>query len=103
MNTNRRPWGDARVRQAVHLAYDRTFVIQGVLAGNAAPSGFFWGPWAEPQLEQMPGYRSPKDPDRVEAKRLLTEAGFPNGFDTKVLTRADDPGSRMEAEMVQAQ
>ena len=32
----------------------------------------------------MPGYRHPKDQDIAEAKKLLAEAGYPDGFKTSL-------------------
>lgn len=37
----------------------------------------------------MPGYRQPKDADIAEAKKLLAEAGYPQGFKTTGITRTD--------------
>ena len=70
------PWHDKRVRLAANLAIDRAGINQAAylglskLAFSLVPQGmdFFWTP---------PPY--PHDAGR--AKALLTEAGFPNGFD----------------------
>jgi peptide/nickel transport system substrate-binding protein len=70
------PWHDKRVRLAANLAVDRPAVNQAItlgrskLTGSIVPSSldFAWQP---------PLY--PYDPAR--ARQLLTEAGYPNGFD----------------------
>ena len=70
------PWHDKRVRQAANIAIDRAGINAAAylglskLAFSFVPQGmdYFWTP---------PPY--PYDPRR--AKALLTEAGFPNGFD----------------------
>jgi peptide/nickel transport system substrate-binding protein len=70
------PWHDRRVRLAVNHAIDRATMNQAELLGYARPIGsiipssfqFYWQPPA-----------SPYDPAR--ARQLLTEAGYPNGFD----------------------
>jgi peptide/nickel transport system substrate-binding protein len=70
------PWHDRRVRQAANLAIDRTAINQSetlghsLLTNSIIPNTFdlFWAP-------PPPQY----DPPR--AKQLLTEAGYPNGFD----------------------
>jgi peptide/nickel transport system substrate-binding protein len=70
------PWHDPRVRQAVSLAIDRKTINEALtlgyshLTGSVIPENleFFWQPPA-------PVF------DQAKAKQLLTEAGFPKGFD----------------------
>ncbi|HYE93810.1 MAG TPA: ABC transporter substrate-binding protein, partial [Terriglobales bacterium] len=70
------PWHDRRVRLAANLAIDRKAINQAItlghsrLAGSIIPSTFeyYW---------KAPLY--PFDP--AQAKKLLAEAGYPNGFD----------------------
>jgi peptide/nickel transport system substrate-binding protein len=70
------PWHDRRVRLAANLAIDRPAINQAITLGHSRltysiiPStfDFFWQP---------PAY--PFDP--AQAKKLLAEAGYPNGFD----------------------
>ena len=46
------------------------------------------GPWASPDFTTWPGYNpATKQEDRAEARRLLTEAGFPDGFETSLVCR----------------
>ena len=44
------------------------------------------GPWAPPleELLKRPGFRDPTPEHRAEAKKLLAEAGFPNGFSLEI-------------------
>ena len=70
------PWHDRRVRLAANLAVDRKAINQAITLGHSRltysmiPStfDFYWQP---------PPY--PFDP--AQAKKLLAEAGYPNGFD----------------------
>ncbi|MDO8530768.1 MAG: ABC transporter substrate-binding protein [Dehalococcoidia bacterium] len=90
-NPNVKPWNDIRVRRAAHLAIDRTDVNKLVKQGTGFVGGFLLRPneFARPieYYEKLPGYRLPKDQDIAEAKRLMAEAGYPNGFKTNVLVR----------------
>ena len=87
-NMTRKPWDDQRVRKAMHLGLDRQSYAKLVHDGNFTIGGFLalpgWG-LTESEVLQLPGYRQPKDADRAEAKRLLAAAGFPSGFQTKIL------------------
>jgi peptide/nickel transport system substrate-binding protein len=70
------PWHDRRVRLAANYAIDRSEINKAETLGfskitwSIIPSSFecFWQPSAYPF-------------DPVKAKQLLTEAGYPNGFD----------------------
>jgi peptide/nickel transport system substrate-binding protein len=84
LNGNKPPFDDPRVRKAISLAIDRRKVLdaygfgEGVLAG---PIPDYAQPWALPQEEllQVPGWREDHEADIAEAKRLLAEAGYPDG------------------------
>lgn len=86
------PFNDVRVRQAISLALDRQAAIKILASGEADIGGVFVSgtEWATPEAEllKVPGYRQPKDADIAEAKRLLAEAGFPQGFKASILARA---------------
>ena len=90
INTDREPFTDVRVRRAIFLAIDRFEALE-VLDDVTRPAGPAFAPgWELPEDEllSMPGYRqgAEKQKDLDEAKRLLTEAGFPDGFDTEAVT-----------------
>ncbi|MBB6627552.1 ABC transporter substrate-binding protein [Nocardioides sp. KIGAM211] len=81
-----KPLADVRVRQAIALALDR----EGIAAAS--------GPEAKPQdqIAQIDGVGYDPDlPSRYtynldEAKRLMAEAGYPDGFDVEMLWSSDD-------------
>ncbi|MBI3953850.1 MAG: ABC transporter substrate-binding protein [Chloroflexi bacterium] len=90
MDVTKAPFSDIRVRRALHLALDRKEMIDTYMQGQGvlrSPLGRnpLWGQTGD-QLANWPGYRQPKDQDRAEAKRLLAEAGYPNGFKFEAVT-----------------
>ena len=86
MNVNEPPFDNPKVRRAIYLAIDRQEISEVVWNGFAKPGSFFPIGMVEDQAELalMPGYRQPKDQDIAEAKKLLAEAGFPEGFETSI-------------------
>lgn len=89
----RDPWKDVRVRRAASLAFDRQAALAILVQGLGSPgTPTPPGPWSisSDELKQLPGYRQPKDADIAEAKRLLAEAGYPDGFEGKLLARVGD-------------
>jgi peptide/nickel transport system substrate-binding protein len=71
------PWVDRRVREAMNLAIDRQAIVKSVYLGAATPISICW---SLPGWDKLPPI--PYDPER--AKKLLAEAGYPNGFDVTV-------------------
>jgi len=70
------PWHDRRVRLAAALAFDKQAINQAETLGHSKPTGSII-PSAFEYALPIPAY--PYDPAR--AKKLLAEAGYPNGFD----------------------
>ena len=86
-NTDRPPWDDVRLRRAAFLAIDRESAAKVLDQGGTLGITAFRGEFALPaeELLQLPGIRPEKDEDRAEARRLLADAGFAEGFDTSVM------------------
>jgi peptide/nickel transport system substrate-binding protein len=72
----RNPLKDARVRRALSLAIDRQAIVERVMEGAATPAGQFFPPGI---FSYVPELTAPR-PDPEAARRLLAEAGFPQGF-----------------------
>ncbi len=90
MNAARAPFDNINVRKALALAVDHAEALQvlmqgdGVVGGHLVPGA--WGMNAE-DLAKMPGYGADIEANRAEARRLLAEAGFPDGFETTLTAR----------------
>ena len=86
LNHEKKPFDDKRVRRALTLALDRyqgsqalsKIAIVKEVAGVVVPGTPFATPPAE--LEKLAGYSRDIAKSRAEAKRLLKEAGVPDGF-----------------------
>ena len=78
MNNSRKPYADVRVRRALTHAIDKQDVLKGAMFGMGRILGSNVDP-LNPYFVDLAG-AMPYDPAR--AKKLLAEAGYPNGFDT---------------------
>src|SRR5262249_53563348 len=83
-NVTKAPFGDVRVRQAIHLAtqyvanedanWGANFYALGGVLNNAFPEAY-----QPADIAKMPGWRTDKSADLKTANDLLTAAGFPQG------------------------
>jgi len=73
----RNPFKDLRVRQAVYHAINVPLIVDKVLRGQAVPTGAFLSTRVDGSLPEL-DRRLPFDPAR--SRKLLAEAGYPNGF-----------------------
>ena len=85
------PFKDKRVREAMQIALDLNAIKTQVMRGLGVPTAVMFAP-------QVDGYPKdldkPKHPDRARAKKLLAEAGYPNGFEVTL----DCPNNRYVAD-----
>jgi peptide/nickel transport system substrate-binding protein len=72
----RSPWHDRRLRLAVNLALDRKAISAAGCAGLCPPAGVI-----VPRIMQFALQVDPPAYDPGKAKKLLAEAGYPNGLD----------------------
>src|SRR5881409_3316897 len=70
------PWHDRRVRQAASLAIDRQALNQAETLGFSHLTGSII-----PRSLEFSRFFEPDAFDPAKAKKLLAEAGYPNGFD----------------------
>lgn len=70
------PLNDLRVRRALSMAMNREGIVRQVMEGAAIPSGQFLPPGAYSHVPDLP----PPAFNPDAAKKLLADAGFPNGF-----------------------
>ena len=72
------PFKDKRVRQAFYQAIDVNAIQKAVMRGASAPTGLMIAPGIKGFPTEL-NKRLPYDPDG--AKKLLTDAGYPQGFE----------------------
>ncbi len=72
----RNPLRDVRVRRALSMAIDRRAIVDRIMEGAATPANQFLPDGVFGHVSDLPP--AAYDPDG--AKRLLAEAGYPNGF-----------------------
>jgi len=101
-NTTRKPFDDVRVRKALNMAINKKAIIDAVYLSTGVAA-------KNPIPPSMWSYNDDimDDPyDLAAAKKLLSEAGYPNGFATDLwampVQRPYNPNARRIAELMQA-
>ena len=85
-NIKKKPFDDKRVRQAIHLAWNRADM--SAVSGRFEPTSYSrWVPHGdafempEDEIKKLKGYQPQTPPEVIqEAKKLLADAGFPDGI-----------------------
>ena len=91
-----KPFEDVRVRQAVKAALDLDAMNTLAYQGNAVPANTFF---PDKMLYWADSVQAPK-PDLDKAKQLLSQAGYPNGFKTDLITVSGDAAGQAQAVVV---
>jgi len=86
INNTKKPFDDVRVRKVLSLGIDRYTMARVLypLTGLRYVGGLMrpGSEWAMPaaELEKLPGFGRDIEKNRAEARKLLAEAGYPNGL-----------------------
>jgi peptide/nickel transport system substrate-binding protein len=101
-NTSKGPFANPKVRQALNMAVNKDAIIKGVYAGMGIPA-------VNPIPPSLWGYNSSIAAysfNQSKAKQLLSEAGFPKGFESELyylpVSRPYMPDSKRVAEAIQS-
>ena len=101
-NNQKPPFTDKRVRQALSMAIDKKAILDAVYQGAGQPAKNLIPPTMWSYNDSVVDY--PYDP--AAAKKLLAEAGFPDGFETELwampVQRPYNPDARRIGELMQA-
>jgi peptide/nickel transport system substrate-binding protein len=98
LNVRQPPFDNKKLRQAVYNLVDREAVVQAVLRGIGGDPGN--SPFGKNSLAYSEESDSFSAPDVEEAKRLLKEAGEPNGF-SFTLKIDPSPSSQQLGQVIQ--
>lgn len=99
LDTLNPPMNKAKVRQAMNHAIDVQGIIDSILEGSATRMN---GPFHEGTLGYDPSIK-PYPYDPVKAKKLLAEAGYPNGFEIRMsFNPTGSEGSTNQSEVAEA-
>jgi len=103
LNTEKAPYDNVKVRQAMNYAIDRNEIVAGVYGKAGKPAKNPIPPTMWSYNDDIEAY----DYNPEKAKALLAEAGFPDGFKTEIwampVARPYNPNGKKVAEIMQAQ
>ena len=101
LNHTKPPFDDPRVRRAFYLGLDRDLGVEKAILGFGKP-GTFFAPGVVEDMEALKANSSSygdRESALAEARQLLTEAGYPDGFQVTLNTISTNP-SLAAAEVV---
>ena len=101
-NNLKPPFTDVRVRQAINMAIDKKAILDAVYQGSGLPAKNLIPPTMWSYNDKVEDYKY----DPAAAKKLLADAGFPDGFETDLwampVQRPYNPDARRIGELMQA-
>ncbi len=102
LNTQKKPLDNPKVRQALNMAFDRTTYTKTVFENTGTPAVNPYPPNTWSYDKNIAAYKYSPD----AAKKLLADAGLPNGFETTIWVRPNgsvlNPNPKAGAELLQA-
>ena len=100
LNPSRKPMTELGVRQAISCAVDRKQVLDTSSLGE----GKVTGPLTAPAYANDPATLFCYKPDLARAKKLLADAGYPQGFEATVIAATGEPPTAAaDAQVLQSQ
>jgi len=96
MNCQQEPFNNVKVRQAVNYAIDKESIVKNILQGTGVPAVSPLPPVVWGHTDEVTKY----DYNVEKAKQLLTEAGYPDGFE--VTYWVPESGSGMQQPVAMA-
>jgi peptide/nickel transport system substrate-binding protein len=94
------PYKDHRVRQAMLQAIDEDAIVNKVMRGQGKATALMVGPGVKGYSAEL-DKRLPYDP--AASKKLLSEAGYPNGFETELWSAYNHTTAQKVAQFLQQQ
>jgi dipeptide transport system substrate-binding protein len=102
INVTKKPLDDVRVRRAINMAIDKKPILSAVYQGAGEPAKNLIPPTMWSWNDKVQDF--PYDPEA--AKKLLAEAGLPDGFETDLwampVQRPFNPDARRIGELMQS-
>lgn len=98
LDVRKKPWNDVKVRQAANYAINRDALVTNVLKGTADPA-------LQVAAKANAAFRTENEMysyDPEKAKKLLAEAGYPNGFETRLSFPTSGSGNMIPIPMNEA-
>jgi peptide/nickel transport system substrate-binding protein len=98
---DRPPFNDLRVRRAISMAIDRQKQVDTIFEGHGIPG---WGVpyiYYQDQMPKLADFGPWVQYKPAEAKKLLAEAGHPNGFETTLFYYEYFPQMTSQVQVVQ--